>query len=1038
MRASPFSVIIVFVALMLMGAVMIPRLGVQLHPSTTLPSLTVQFSWSNAPAIQVEREITSKIEAVLGTLSNLEEVRSVSYFGRGNIHLGFKKNTDMELARFEVASRLRRLYPQFPDDVSYPTVTMGRAVGRNNAMLTYTFVAPATGIDIQQYMDDHIQPVIAHMGGVDRVQTYGANPMEYQIVYDAEALRMRRLSSTSLLNALHNHFGQAQLGMAHLDESARESAGKLSVVLATNHWESPDWQTIPAGMHDGRIVYLTDVATIEFTETEPRSYFRINGQNTVGMQVFSADGKNQIRLASAVKQQMGNLEKQLPHGWQVLLTHDDTQQIRKDLNRVGYRMLFSFVILMVFVMLITRNARYVWLIFITMITNLLLAVTWYYFIGIEMHLYSLAGITVSFGIIIDNAIVMIEHMRRHRNKKVFIAILAATLTTTGCLSVIFLLEAEQRAQLMDFAGVVLVNLLLSLVVAWFFVPAVFSGMEKTMVQKALPSRMLVVFSQRYFRALQIIRRFRWLALVLLILGFGLPVHRLPSSMEGENFGSKLYNATFGGTFYQRNIKNTAEKVLGGSLRLFSNYVFERAYFSDPERTAINIQAQMPDGSTIHQLNEAVAQMEYFLLQFQEIEQFESRVSSPQNAYVRVLFKPDFDRGVFPHYMQNLIIRKALDIGGAEWRVYGVGQGFSNVLGRSGVSGGRILVEGYNYASLYRYAEIIRENALEHPRITQVEIQGGDAWGGAGRQEFYLDMNPHHLSIWGLTPGDFYTGLSELVTQRRGPLVYQDSRPVHTVLFSSQHQEYSLWDLANRPLYIAGQAYKTDHFISVERRPTGNDIYKNNQQYRLTVRFNFLGPGVLEQRVREQLIDEINAQMPMGYRAHQGQFSWRPPDGHQYALILLVIVIIYFICSILLESFLQPLAIICLIPMSFIGLFLTFYLFDLNFDQGGLAAFILLSGLSVNSGLYILNDYNNFCRRFPKRNPLGNYLKAFQYKILPVMLTIFSTLIGLIPFVVGTTEAFWFAFAAGTMGGLAFSIPGILLFFPAFLQLGKGQ
>ncbi|MBA7586667.1 Multidrug resistance protein MdtC [subsurface metagenome] len=104
-------------------------------------------------------------------------------------------------------------------------------------------------------------------------------------------------------------------------------------------------------------------------------------------------------------------------------------------------------------------------------------------------------------------------------------------------------------------------------------------------------------------------------------------------------------------------------------------------------------------------------------------------------------------------------------------------------------------------------------------------------------------------------------------------------------------------------------------------------------------------------------------LPLGYKAKEREWGiwWDRENKKQYYLLLLVIVIIYFICSILLESFVQPLAIIGMIPISFIGVFLTFYLFDFNFDQGGFASFILLCGIVVNSGLYIINDYNNFCR-----------------------------------------------------------------------------
>jgi multidrug efflux pump subunit AcrB len=126
----------------------------------------------------------------------------------------------------------------------------------------------------------------------------------------------------------------------------------------------------------------------------------------------------------------------------------------------------------------------------------------------------------------------------------------------------------------------------------------------------------------------------------------------------------------------------------------------------------------------------------------------------------------------------------------------------------------------------------------------------------------------------------------------------------------------------------------------------------------------------------------------------------------------------------------------MIPLSFIGVFLTFYFFKLGFDQGGFASFLLLSGITVNSALFIPNDYNNI-RRKPKynRTKLITYLKAYNGKIIPVFLTIISTILGLLPFLLGELkEAFWFSLASGTIGGLIFSILAIVIFLPVFIDV----
>lgn len=145
--------------------------------------------------------------------------------------------------------------------------------------------------------------------------------------------------------------------------------------------------------------------------------------------------------------------------------------------------------------------------------------------------------------------------------------------------------------------------------------------------------------------------------------------------------------------------------------------------------------------------------------------------------------------------------------------------------------------------------------------------------------------------------------------------------------------------------------------------------------------------------------------------------------------------IFFIGAVLFENLKQPFHIISVIPISFIGLFLIFSLFDFYFDQGGYAAFVLLGGLSVNAAIFIVNDLNNKTRGAYNRN----VIKALGGKAIPILLTVLSTCFGLVPFIMeGQNEIFWFSLAIGTIGGLMFSLVGVFVVLPVLLwKSGKG-
>ena len=180
---------------------------------------------------------------------------------------------------------------------------------------------------------------------------------------------------------------------------------------------------------------------------------------------------NQLALSKEVKAYMDGIRPQLPAGYEIHTGYDATEFIREELNRIYLRTGVTVAILLLFVLLITFSPEYLFLIVVSLSVNMAIAVIFYYAFGLEMQLYSLAGITVSLNLVIDNTIVMSDHYLRRGNRKVFMSVLAATLTTIGALVIIFFLDEKIRLNLQDFAAVVIINLGVSLLVALLFVPS---------------------------------------------------------------------------------------------------------------------------------------------------------------------------------------------------------------------------------------------------------------------------------------------------------------------------------------------------------------------------------------------------------------------------------------------------------------------------------------------------------------------------------------------------------------------------------------
>ena len=1038
-QPSSFSILIIFILLMIVGASLLPLLNVQLNPSRSLPQLSVSYSWPDASARVIEQEVTSKLEGLFSSVKGIKDVSSTSSKGYGRISLSFKKTVNLDAARFEVASLIRQVYPELPEQVSFPELSVG-ASGQNNApLLTYTLNASASPFFIQKYAEDHLVPKLSVIPGVNAVRVYGSTPYEWEIRFNSEQAQVLGIRSSEIAQGISDYFRKDYLGQGTVSGINSDTETITGFYLSSIQSDSVNWSSIPIKKVNGRLVSLGDLAKVRYKEQQPNSYFRINGLNTVNLVIYPEENANNLQLGGEVKEEINRIKASLPAGYSLLLANDTTKYLHDELVKIAERIVFSLLILLTFVLLISRQLKYLLLIIISICANLVIACIFYYAFGIEIHLYTLAGITISFGMVIDSSIIMIDHIRHQGNRKAFLAILAATLTTIGAMSMIFFLKEEQRVNLIEFAQVIIVNLSVSMAIALFFIPAL---MEKIKLRKKITrktfrrKRRILRISRFYERSIRFSKRYKWAYIVLFILGFGIPVQWLPAKIEKEGKWAGWYNKTIGSNWVTETARPVAEKVLGGSLRLFSEYVFESSFYSEPSRTTLYAQGKMPEGCTVQQLNDAVVLMENFLSKFDEIEMFQTSITAYNNSSIVIHFKPEYEFGSFPFFLKEEITSKAISLGGMDWAVYGVGQGFSNAL-YSGYKSNRIIIEGYNYDQLYRYAEQLKSRLEENERVDGVEITGSMAWNVKTLYEYYVDFNHEGFGLNEVAVGQLYSFLKDKVYKANLPPVYSRNELQPVSLVSDSYGFFNVWDLNNRPVEVGEKQLKLSNFGKVSKQKSGNDIYKTNQQYQLVVAYDFKGPGPLATLVRENHEKELSQIFPLGYsvRPYNQGWGWDRKDKKQYFLILLVILIIYFICSILLESLLQPLAIIFMIPVSFIGVFLTFYLFDLNFDQGGFASFILLCGIVVNAGLYIINDYNNFCRAKRVRNSLRIYMKAFNHKISPVFLTIISTVLGLVPFVwSGQKEVFWFAFAAGAMGGLIFSITSILIYLPLFLKL----
>lgn len=680
---SSFTLIVTFVCLSLIGVVLVPLLPVKLAPSHTLPGLTVSFSMPGNSSRVIEAEVTSKLEAMMARVKGIRKVNSTSDNGSGSISLELDKHANIDVTRFEVSTIIRQTWPQLPEGVSYPQISTRRSDDKaSRPFITYTLNAPANPILIQQYAEENIKPVLGQLKGIYKVELNGATPMEWQLEYDSDQLSRLGITLQAVQRAINRHYEKEFLGICSIEKGAEGREWIRLVRTSTEKEMEFEPGAIQLQAEDGTMVMLDKLIKVRHVEERPQSYYRINGLNSVYLYITAEETANQLKLSGEVKHLMGELQQKMPPGYEVHISYDATEYIQKELDKIYFRTGLTVLILLLFVALITWNLRYLFLIVTSLAVNISVAVILYYAFGLEMQLYSLAGITISLNLVIDNTIVMTDHILHRRNLKAFVSVLAATLTTIGALVIIFFLDEKIRLNLQDFAAVVIINLAVSLFVALFFVPSMIDkiGLEKKkrrkrrrfLLRPTFMKRLTVYFTRFYQGLIYYLCRFRVIACLLLLLGFGLPVFMLPEKMEGEGKWVEYYNKVFDNSTFKDKVKPVINKALGGSLRLFAEKVYEGSYFNrDEGEVVLSVYATLPNGSTLEQMNVLIKRMETYLSDFKEIRQFQTYIYNARQANIQIYFTKENQRSGFPYTLKANIISKALTLGGGSWSVYGL-------------------------------------------------------------------------------------------------------------------------------------------------------------------------------------------------------------------------------------------------------------------------------------------------------------------------------------------------------------------------------
>ena len=590
MRHS-FSILLTVCILMIIGMALIPGLDISNKPRPRQgKTLNISYYWQGASAKVVEKNVTSRIEGLVSSVRGVESVSSVSNFGSGNVTVQLKKNASVSGVKFEIASLLRQVRDKLPKEVTYPElsggeIVTGRERDKDARILSYRIKAAMPDIEIKKLAERTIKQNIEKIEGVNSVEVSGGTEKYMEISYNAEQMALYGLSSYDIEEAIRNYLGRQDIigDIIKTDKQGTEERMPLFLSVAG---ERSLLESIPIKDINGKIIYLNNLARCEYKDRDPNTYFRINGLNTVYMNVMAESDVNINRVAAEVKEEMERSQA-VDSKMSYELTYDKANEQFSDFKTLVIRSVMSLLILLLFVVVCKRDLKYLFIIFSTLLANILIAVICYRLFDIRLQPFSMAGITVSLGLIIDSTIVMVDHYSYHHNFNAYFGVVGATLTTVGALLIVFWLPDYIKNDLYDFSWIIIINLVAALLVSALFAPALVNKMNYSSKQGRKPRNIKVVIS--------------WNKIYSRYLKFS------------QN------------RFARPAILIVTACIFGWSLYLFVDTIDSNTYRPEPEEMKLHIRGQMPLGGTAKQLNEKVQIIETFLSQYKEIKRYETNI-----------------------------------------------------------------------------------------------------------------------------------------------------------------------------------------------------------------------------------------------------------------------------------------------------------------------------------------------------------------------------------------------------------------------------
>ncbi len=966
--------------LVVLGAIAFIQLGLDFFPDLEFPTVSVITTYRGASSEDIENTITRPLEQIINSVNRVKKVNSLTIEGASVIMVEFEWGTNLDFAAQDVRDQIGLYNSYLPEEATDPLV-----VKFNFSQFPIIFggiTADRPTVELKEIIEDEVAPRIERIDGVASVQVFSTEVREILVDVDKTALESLNLSLDQILLALRME--NLNLPAGYVVERHAEF-----LIRTLGEFESVGSieKTIVGSTQNGQPVYLRDVAKVRDGLKEARYVSRIQREKGVIYMISKRSGANTVITANAVNEEMARIQQTLPEDIEFWPFMDQADMIQQVINRTGGNAFVGGILAVFFLFVFLRNWRPTLTIALAIPLSVITTFIALYLAGYTINLLTLGGLALGIGMLVDNAVVVIENIYRHLEEgkkrdeaakrgasEVGMAITASTLTTIAVFFPMVFAKGITGKLTQGLALSIAFSLLASLFVALTIVPMVASILFKANKNQNAAGK----------------------------------TERKVEFEKARNFYRQLLH---------KSLKKRGW-VLSGVLGLFLfSFVIipflGTEFMPSQDQDMIILNVKMPVGTAIEETNRIAQMVEEVLADQPEVKTVSAQIGSAaeddpsdlaggfsnsgtHEGILWVGLVPQNEREDSDSEILERIRKKLPQLKDVKFEAMDMSQMM--------MGGANAPVEIKVFGKdIYELREIA-DNIVN--RIQGVEgLRDITHSFSEGKPEYHIRINREQASRMGLMVSQIAStiqtaSLGTVATRYREGNEEVDIR----VRFGKQSRD-SLDDIENIPILTPmNQMIRLNQVASISRGEGPIQIDRENQARVVTVLANIAGRdlGSVVSDIKE-MITGVERGLPPGYFI---EFGGQYDDMQEAFVIMayafaLATLLVYMIMASQFESFRHPFVIMFTIPLALFGVVLALLVSGKPISLPVLIGFIMLGGIAVNNGIVMVDYINQLKRRGVEKKEA--ILQACSVRLRPVLITALTTILGMLPMALSTSQ-----------------------------------